>query len=127
MDCRPSRRSFLVAAGLAAALRGLAAAGLPLAGPADAAPVRYSLDAARSTVRFEADFGPDRITGEMPVGAADLTLDFADVTRSRVAVRLDADASGRRCNRASAVGSSPASEATGCSRSGAPSCPAAPP
>lgn len=89
MDCRPSRRSFLVAAGLAAALRGLAVAGLPLAGPADAAPVRYSLDAARSTVRFEADFGPDRITGEMPVGAADLTLDFADVTRSRVAVRLD--------------------------------------
>lgn len=84
MDRRLSRRSFLAAAGLAAALRALGAA------PARAAAMRYRLDAARSSVRFEADFGPDRITGDMPVSAAELTLDFADVANSRIAVRLDA-------------------------------------
>lgn len=84
MDRRLSRRSFLAAAGLAAALRVLGAR------PARAAPARYRLDPARSSVRFEADFGPDRITGDMPVSAAELTLDFADVANSRVAVRLDA-------------------------------------
>lgn len=65
------------------------ATGLSLAGAARAAPAHYVLDAARSTVRFEADFGPDRITGGMPVSAADLTLDFGNVTKSKVAVRLD--------------------------------------
>jgi polyisoprenoid-binding protein YceI len=67
----------------------LATATGALVGPAGAAAVHYALDAARSNVRFETDFGADRITGDMPVSAADLTLDFANVANSKVAVRLD--------------------------------------
>jgi polyisoprenoid-binding protein YceI len=67
----------------------LATATGALVGPAGAAAVHYTLDAARSNVRFETDFGADRITGDMPVSAADLTLDFANVANSKVAVRLD--------------------------------------
>ncbi|MGL4281087.1 MAG: YceI family protein [Albidovulum sp.] len=78
---RPSRRAFLATA--------LIAAGIHLAGAARAAPARYTLDAARSLVRFETRFGPDLITGDMPVKAADLTLDFADVANCRIFVRLD--------------------------------------
>lgn len=63
----------------------------PLAAPpAAAAPVPYSLDAARSRVAFEVAFGPDRISGTMPVAAADLALDFRDVSTSHVDVTLDA-------------------------------------
>lgn len=90
MDRSLPRRSFIAVAALAAAARALdGAAGLSFAGPARAARARYSLDADRSSVRFETDFGPDHITGDMPVSAADLTLDFANVANSRVAVRLD--------------------------------------
>jgi polyisoprenoid-binding protein YceI len=67
----------------------LAAATGALVGPAGAAAVHYALDAARSNVRFETDFGADKITGDMPVSAADLTLDFANVANSKVAVQLD--------------------------------------
>lgn len=63
-----------------------------LAQPAGAAPAPYSLDAARSRVAFEVAFGPDQITGTMPVSAADLALDFRDVSKSHVAVTLDARA-----------------------------------
>ncbi|MDZ4096873.1 MAG: YceI family protein [Paracoccaceae bacterium] len=63
---------------------------LVFAAAALAAPVGYVLQPEASIVGFEADFGPDRITGQMPVTRADLVLDFADVTRSRVAVTLDA-------------------------------------
>lgn len=69
---------------------------LALASPAAAAPVAYVLEPELSSVGFEADFGPDRITGRMPVSRADLTLDFDQVARSKVAVSLDvggADAS----------------------------------
>ena len=85
-----SRRIFLSFAALGAGAR-LAdlAAGYAFAGPAHAAPARYALDAARSQVRFETSFGADLITGDMPVKAADLTLDFANVANCRVLVRLD--------------------------------------
>lgn len=90
MNRRLSRRIFLTIATLAAGARLFdAAAGLTFAGPAHAAPAHYSLDAARSQVRFETDFGKDLITGDMPVKAAELTLDFANVANSRVSVRLD--------------------------------------
>jgi len=68
---------------LAAALL-LALATPPLAAPAD-----YMLDATASSVGFETDFGPDRITGRMPVTRADLTLDFDQLSNSTVAVTID--------------------------------------
>ena len=52
---------------------------LAIAGPALSAPVRYVLEPAASSVGFETDFGPDRITGRMPVTRADLT--FSRATR----------------------------------------------
>ncbi len=60
-----------------------------LAGPVAAAPVRYSLDEQASAVAFETDFGPDRITGLMPVTHADLSIDFDKVGNSKVTVTLD--------------------------------------
>ena len=61
-------------------------------GPAVAMPQTYRLDPTASTVTFEVDFGPDRITGTMPVRAADMTLDFDRPADSRVTVSLDAAA-----------------------------------
>jgi polyisoprenoid-binding protein YceI len=58
--------------------------------PAAAEPVRYALEAERSEVGFEVAFGPDKITGTMPVAAADITLDFEQAANSRVSVRVDA-------------------------------------
>jgi polyisoprenoid-binding protein YceI len=69
-----------------AALTGLA---LLLAAPLQAAPVAYRLDAAQSVVGFETDFGPDRITGTMPVAAADIAIDFDRPAASTVRVTLD--------------------------------------
>lgn len=60
------------------------------AAPALARPVAYLLDPAASTVGFETDFGPDRITGHMPVDSARLDLDFDTVANSRIDVRLGA-------------------------------------
>lgn len=60
-----------------------------MASRAWSAPAHYTLDAARSSVTFETDFGPDTITGDMSVSAADLTIDFADLARSNVSVVLD--------------------------------------
>lgn len=57
--------------------------------PAAAAPVAYVLDRANSSVRFETDFGAERITGSFPIVAADLVLDFDRVANSRVEVTLD--------------------------------------
>jgi polyisoprenoid-binding protein YceI len=59
------------------------------AAPAAAAPADYVLEPDTSTVGFETDFGPDRITGRMPVTRADLTIDFDDVASTRIAVTLD--------------------------------------
>ncbi len=69
---------------------------LGLAAAAEAKPLHYRLDAARSTVGFEADFGPNLIRGQMPVTAADLVLDFDRAAASRVRVTLDP--SGARVN-----------------------------
>lgn len=64
-------------------------AALLAAAPAAAAPAAYVLEPAESTVGFETDFGPDRITGRMPVTRADLTLDFDNVATTTIAVTLD--------------------------------------
>ncbi len=55
-----------------------------------AAPIPYQLMAAQSSVGFGVDLGNDRLVGSMPVRAADLALDFNDVSRSKVAVSIDA-------------------------------------
>ncbi len=81
MDTALNRRTFIALTALTA----VSALGLP----ASAAALHYALDAARSNVRFETNFGADKITGDMPVSAADLTLDFANVANCRVSVRLD--------------------------------------
>jgi polyisoprenoid-binding protein YceI len=57
--------------------------------PVTAAPANYVLEPEASSVGFETDFGPDHITGKMPVTRADLTIDFDKVANSTVAVTLD--------------------------------------
>lgn len=69
-----------------AALFGLAAA----APPAVAEPVPYTLQPDLSSVGYEVDFGPDLITGTMPVATADLRIDFTAPPRSTVNVTIDA-------------------------------------
>ena len=49
----------------------------------------YVLQPEASTVGFETDFGPDKITGRMPVTQADLNLDFQNLAHCTVAVTLD--------------------------------------
>ena len=63
---------------------------LLMPGLATAAPQAYRLDPAASRVAFEVDFGPDVITGQMPVLSADMALDFDRPAESRVTVLLDA-------------------------------------
>jgi polyisoprenoid-binding protein YceI len=60
-----------------------------LSAAAEAVPATYVLQPEASTVGFETDFGPDHITGRMPVTRADLTLDFDKVANSTVKVTLD--------------------------------------
>ena len=62
---------------------------LVLAFPALAAPIAYRLDPEASTVAFDTDFGPDKITGSIPLTKADLQLDFDNVANCTVAVVLD--------------------------------------
>jgi len=57
--------------------------------PAQAGTVAYQMDAANSTVAFETDFGPDKITGSIPLEKANLKLDFDNVTNCTVDVVLD--------------------------------------
>jgi polyisoprenoid-binding protein YceI len=57
--------------------------------PSLAGTTAYRLDVDASTVAFETDFGPDKITGSIPLEKADLQLDFDNVARSTVAVTLD--------------------------------------
>ncbi len=59
------------------------------ASPVLASPMAYALQPEASTVGFETDFGPDKITGRMPVTQADLSLDFQHVAASTIAVTLD--------------------------------------
>ena len=83
---RIARGSWAVQVGLSAALiAGIVA----LAGPAEAAARHYLLDGTSSQVGFATDFGDSQITGEIPVSAASLRLDFRDVSNSAVAVTLD--------------------------------------
>lgn len=56
---------------------------------ASAATTAYHLDPTASTVAFETDFGPDLITGSIPLEKADLKLDFDNVTNCTVDVALD--------------------------------------
>lgn len=69
------------------ALAALLALGLATTG--QSAPVAYQMDAANSTVAFETDFGPDKITGAIPLTMADLKLDFDNVANCSVDVALD--------------------------------------
>lgn len=57
--------------------------------PALAEPVAYALQADRSVVGFQVDFGPDVITGSFPIKSADIRIDFAVPPQSAVAVTLD--------------------------------------
>ncbi|MFN0114102.1 MAG: YceI family protein [Paracoccaceae bacterium] len=86
----PPRRTFAARA-VALALT-LALTTTSVAVPAAAAPVAYELQAATSVVAFETDYGDAgiRITGRMPIAAADLAIDFARVANSRVDVTIDA-------------------------------------
>jgi polyisoprenoid-binding protein YceI len=59
------------------------------AGTLQAAPVAYLLNQDASTVAFETNFGPDIISGTIPLTSADLTLDFDSVSNSTIAVELD--------------------------------------
>lgn len=54
-----------------------------------AATVAYRMDASASTVAFEADFGPDLITGRIPLEKADLRLDFDNLANCTVQVALN--------------------------------------
>ena len=72
----------------------LAALALAPAGPARATPARYDLQPADSTVAFETDFGPDRITGSIPLARADLVLDFDRASNCSVNVVLDVTGAG---------------------------------
>jgi polyisoprenoid-binding protein YceI len=67
----------------------LALIALLFAAPAQAATIDYAVDAAASTVAFETDFGPDLITGSIPLEKADLSLDFDNVANCTVSVALD--------------------------------------
>ena len=62
---------------------------LALPAPLAAGTVDYILDPKASTVAFETDFGPDLITGTIPLAAADLQLDFAAVENCHIEVTLD--------------------------------------
>ena len=70
-------------------LRVLALAALLTTAPVLAATTDYALDPDASTVAFETDFGPDIITGSIPLLTADLRLDFDEVRNCTVAVTLD--------------------------------------
>ena len=58
--------------------------------PALARPTAYQLQPEASTVGFETDFGADKISGQMPITRADLSLDFQNPAASTFAVTLDA-------------------------------------
>lgn len=57
--------------------------------PALAQLVDYVLDPVASAVAFETDFGPDIITGTIPLLSADVALDFDRLNNCTIAVALD--------------------------------------
>ena len=62
---------------------------LGLASGPQAGTVAYKMDAANSAVAFETDFGPDKITGSIPLAQVDLKLDFGNIRNCTVEVALD--------------------------------------
>ena len=64
--------------------------------PAAADPVRYALSTKASSVGFETDLSITKITGKMPIRAADLSIDFTRLGNSQVDVTLYV--SGARAN-----------------------------
>ena len=73
------RRSFLALTGAALAAR-----------PAIAAPERFALDVANSTVVFTYRLNGNKVNGRIPVSSADITLDRRNLAASRVAAVIDA-------------------------------------
>ncbi|MBM1221575.1 YceI family protein [Ponticoccus sp. SC2-23] len=65
-------------------------AAMALAPALSAAPRDYTLDERASEVGFSWQFGEDTFTGTMEIAQADLTIDFEDVSQSRVTVAVDA-------------------------------------
>ena len=65
--------------------------GLALApAPVQAVPLAYDLQRDASTVAFATDFGGQTITGDIPLDAADLVIDFDRLSNCKIAVRLNA-------------------------------------
>lgn len=65
--------------------------GLALApAPLQAVPLAYDLQRDASTVAFATDFGGQTITGDIPLDAADLVIDFDRLSNCKIAVRLNA-------------------------------------
>ncbi|MBL9053493.1 MAG: YceI family protein [Tabrizicola sp.] len=69
--------------------RFLLVAALALPSALAAETLTYVLDQDASTVTFETDFGPDLITGTIPLESADLKLDVDAIARSSITVVLD--------------------------------------
>ena len=87
----PAREKMLLRLTLALIL--LLAALTAALSPALARPAPYHLQPEASTVGFETDFGTDKISGQMPITRADLSLDFQNPAASTFAVTLDASSS----------------------------------
>ncbi|MBK8439268.1 MAG: YceI family protein [Rhodobacter sp.] len=75
-------------------LAALAVLMLLAAPPAGAAPVAYDLQPDASNVTFETDFGGALITGDIPLEAADLVIDFDRLANCRIDVTLNAAKAG---------------------------------
>ncbi len=57
---------------------------------AQANPVSYQLDTARSKVHFVYEFGSNKMTGTIPVSSADMQIDLDNLPASGISVTLDA-------------------------------------
>lgn len=67
----------------------MALAALPFATAAFGAPVRYALQAKRSSVGFVYQLSGDASKGSMPVRRADVAIDFDNLARSTIDVEVD--------------------------------------
>jgi polyisoprenoid-binding protein YceI len=57
---------------------------------AQAGPMAYQLEKARSKVQFTYEFGGNTMTGRMPVQSADMSIDLDNLPASSIRVTLDA-------------------------------------
>lgn len=88
-----SRRRVLGGLGICGALLSAPAVTLPLLPtPAQAAPVPYALDRARSVVAFDIGDSSQPIKGRMPIQSADIRLDLDRLDRSTASVTMNAAA-----------------------------------